>query len=226
MKPLFDISKIETYDPHIKLPFECSLCKNTFYSIKKEVKKALRNHPTVKLLYCSNKCKHESQITSKTINCSNCNSKHVKNINQIKKSKSGNHFCSQSCAATYNNKHKTTGNRRSKLETYLQEQLTSLYSNLEIHYNSKDAINSELDIYIPSLKLAFELNGIFHYEPIYGNEKLTQIKNNDHRKFQACVENNISLCVIDTSHQKYFKEQSSIKYLNIIQNIIERGKCW
>jgi len=45
-----------------------------------------------------------------------------------------------------------------------------LYPDLVIHFNKKDAINSELDIYIPSLKLAFELNGIFHYEPIFGKE--------------------------------------------------------
>ena len=79
------------------------------------------------------------------------------------------------------------------------------YPNLEIHYNRKDAINSELDIYIPELELAFELNGIFHYEPIYGAEKLQQIQNNDDRKFQACLEKGISLCIIDTSSLKYFK---------------------
>ena len=38
-----------------------------------------------------------------------------------------------------------------------------------------EAINSELDVYVPSLNLAFELNGIFHYEPIYGEKKLNQI---------------------------------------------------
>jgi hypothetical protein len=88
----------------------------------------------------------------------------------------------------------------------LQEKLTILFPSLDIHYNRKDAINSELDIYIPSLKLAIELNGIFHYEPIYDQDKLDQIQNNDHRKFQACAENGISLCIIDTSSLKYFKE--------------------
>lgn len=132
-----------------------------------------------------------------------------------------NYFCSRSCAATYNNTHKTTGCRKSKLEVYLEKVLTKLYSNTEIHFNRKDAINSELDIYIPSLKLAFELNGIFHYEPIYGVEKLKQIKNNDNRKFQACLERNIELCIIDVSKQSYFKEETCLPYLEIIRNIID-----
>jgi hypothetical protein len=71
-----------------------------------------------------------------------------------------------------------------------------------------------------SLNIAFELNGIFHYEPIYGNDKLNKIQNNDMRKFQACLEHNIELCIIDTSQQKYFKESTSQKYLNIIVNIL------
>jgi hypothetical protein len=81
---------------------------------------------------------------------------------------------------------------------------------------------SELDIYIPSLKLAFELNGIFHYEPIFGNEKLNKIQKNDNNKFLKCQEKNISLCIIDTSSQKYFKEQTSKKILDIIINIINQ----
>lgn len=102
------------------------------------------------------------------------------------------------------------------------------FPNLDTKYNQKDAINSELDIYVPSLNLAFELNGIFHYEPIYGKDKLTSTKNNDGRKFQACLEKKIELVIIDTSGQKYFKEKTSQKYLDIIEQIInqklEQGK--
>ena len=75
--------------------------------------------------------------------------------------------------------------------------------------------------YLPKLNLAFELNGIFHYEPIFGESKLDRIQNNDNRKFQACLENGIELCIIDTSSQKYFKEKSSQKYLDIITNLVD-----
>ena len=93
---------------------------------------------------------------------------------------------------------------------------------MELHFNRKDAIGSELDIYIPSLKLAFELNGIFHYEPIYGDKKLNETQANDGNKFQACQAAGISLCVIDTSGQKYFKPASSQRFLDIITQIIEK----
>ncbi len=78
-----------------------------------------------------------------------------------------------------------------------------------------------LDIYIPSLNIAFELNGIFHYEAIYGDDKLNSIINNDRIKFQSCLSNKIELCVINTTESKNFKPERDIKYLKIIENIIE-----
>lgn len=133
---------------------------------------------------------------------------------------SKNKFCSHSCSATYNNKHKTHGTRRSKLEAWLEENLKRIYPDLELHCNRKDAINSELDFYFPTLRLAVELNGIFHYEPIYGSDTLERIQNNDNRKFQACIENGIELCIIDASAQRNFTAKSSQKYLDIITTII------
>jgi hypothetical protein len=129
-------------------------------------------------------------------------------------------FCNHSCHATYQNTHKTKGTRTSKLEVWLQGQLRTLYPDEEILFNDKTVINSELDIYFPRLKLAFELNGIFHYEPIYGKEKLTQIQNNDQRKFLLCQQKGISLCVIDASKENYFKVERSKRYLDIIKNVL------
>lgn len=137
---------------------------------------------------------------------------------------SPNHFCTQSCSATYNNQHKRYGTRRSKLEEYLEKELTLEYST-EMHFNRKDTINSEIDIYIPELKLAFELNGIFHYEPIYGPDKLCKIQNNDNRKFQACLEKGIELCIVDTSALKYFKPANAKVYLDIIKSIIKKRQA-
>ena len=151
--------------------------------------------------------------------CSHCGKKFNRFESQMRYSK--NLFCSQSCAATYNNTHKTYGIRRSKLEVWLAQELLKFYPNLEFHFNRKDAINSELDIYIPSLKLAFELNGIYHYEPIHGADTLTKIQNNDSRKFQACLELGIELCIIDTSMITYFKINRCQSYYNIIKNIID-----
>jgi hypothetical protein len=168
--------------------------------------------------FCTRSCQFKSQRTAKIVSCTQCGENIVKLPNQLKKRK--NHFCTSSCAATYNNTHKTKGIRISKLENWLAAQLRLLYPTTEIHFNRKDTINSELDIYFPELQLAFELNGIFHYEPIYGTEKLSQIKNNDDRKFQACLERGIELCILDISSQKRFTPDSSQKFLDIITSVI------
>lgn len=203
----------------MKIQFICKNCGIEYFRTKSQCNKTLKNS---KNTFCSKKCIgiYNTYTKTVTLNCKNCNKQFNKTKSQINKSK--NHFCSQHCSGFYNQTHKTKGNRRSKLEIYIQSELTKLYPNLDILYNNKEIINSELDIYIPSLKLAFELNGIFHYEPIYGNERLQKIQNNDNRKFQACLEHGIELCIIDTSHQKYFKETTSKKYLDIIISIIVR----
>lgn len=220
MQPLFDIDKIKEYDRDEKMPFLCERCFNIFY-IEAGYIDNKKSNTKVGFKYCSRDCSDLAISMNKVLmSCANCNKNIIILCSQRKKSKSGRSFCNQSCAAKYNNAHKTKGTRRSKLENWLENKLKTIYTDLDIKFNDKQTINSELDIYIPSLNLAFELNGIFHYEPIYGSDKLSDIQNNDDRKFQACLEQNIELVIIDTSDQSYFKESSSKKYLDIITNII------
>lgn len=200
-----------------KLPLQCEYCNNIYYKSKNHIHTALSRKYDPK--YCSVQCRIASGKQS--VICKHCGRKFTKLTSQIKRTR--NHFCSQSCAATYNNLHKCTGTRRSKLEVYLEQQLINKYPDMDFVFNDKYIIQSELDIYIPSLKLAFELNGIYHYEPIHGINKLSQIQNNDQNKFQKCQQANISLCIIDTSQQKRFTKNSSQKYLEIIVSIIEKN---
>lgn len=200
-----------------KLLIKCDNCGIIFSRTKKDIISAKKQKCNNQ--FCSLKCVGEAGSTKQKVTCKQCGINFPKCPSQIKISP--NHFCNKSCAATYNNMHKTHGTRISKLEIWLSKKLSELYPLLEFHFNKKDAINSELDIYIPSLKLAFELNGIFHYEPIFGKEKLAQIENNDQRKFQACIENGIELCTIDVSKLKYFKNSNAQPYLNIISNLID-----
>lgn len=78
----------------------------------------------------------------------------------------------------------------------------------------------ELDIFMPSLRLAFELNGLFHYQPIFGAEKLSKIQKRDRNKTIACHAKQVDLCVIDVSGQSRFTEHSSQKYLSVIDKVI------
>lgn len=220
MRPLFDIVQVLQHKRTDNLPFECEQCGQIFHRKAIFVRMRLLNSETNEINFCSKKCQNLGQIKAIKTDCAQCG-KQVEIIpSQKKKSKSGNSFCSTRCAAIYNNARKTTGTRRSKLEKWVEEQFSQNYPNLEALYNDKTTINSELDVYIPQLKIAFELNGIFHYEPIYGQEKLASIQNNDDRKFQACLERNIELVIIDTTSLKQFKPEKATKFWTVIQNII------
>jgi hypothetical protein len=220
MKPLYTEEDFNNAKSNVLFPLECGFCGNTFYEKKSKIKYEQKNNRG-RLKFCSQICnnkKNNNQVRFQ-FTCQNCSKIIFKTKSAIKKVK--NHFCSCSCAVSYNNKHKTKGNRRSKLEKWIEEQISFLYPNLDVEYNQKSAINSELDIYIKSLNLAFELNGIFHYEPIFGNNKLEKVKENDKSKLVACHKAKIDLCIIDTSSQIYFKPKTAQKYLDIIVNIIK-----
>lgn len=197
----------------------CPICQKQFTRFKSR----LRTNQTCCSVSCGQKLRNQGHHL--TLQCSECGTE----FQRMKAhTKSKNIFCSQQCQGKHtarNRDHrKTKCHRRSKLELWIQMQLSQLYPQLNILYNDKFTINSELDIYIPSRKLAFELNGIYHYEPIHGKDKLHQIQNNDNRKFQACLENNIELCIIDTSSFRSFANGNANKYLDIITNIISKSE--
>lgn len=213
-----DPNLFDTFKARDKITLKCPSCDSIFSRTVKNL--SLPGKSKSKVYCCSSYCVSIAIEDVIKVDCKECGKSFGKRVSQIKKS-NNNNFCSKSCAATFNNKNKTHGTRRSKLEVWLEKKLKGKYDSSFFEFNQKSAINSELDIYIPSLKLAFELNGIFHYEPIYSEEKLKQIQNNDNRKFQACIERGIELCIIDTSNQKYVKESTSTKYLDIICRVID-----
>jgi hypothetical protein len=213
-----DPSILDGYIYKDEVPLRCTQCDKVYTLKQKFVKSYIKKYD---LNFCSQKCRAQSEKKQQKVACKTCGTEVIRKRKEIKKTK--NNFCSLSCSATYHNKNKKYGTKRSKLEVWLEGQLLHLYPNLEFHFNQNDTIGSELDIYIPSLKLAFELNGIFHYEPIFGVDKLEKTQNTDSNKFQRCIEHEISLCVVDISQQKYFKVSTSKKYLDIITNIIDKN---
>lgn len=223
MDPLFSQSEFDQAGGDQLLPLRCRHCGECFHRSKHQIQKALVLGSRDKKDFCNRGCGSQYRYRGHRIDvaCTQCGSMQSRSVGRVSKSK--NHFCSQTCATTWNNQHKTTGTRRSKLEVWLESQLSSLYPGLEFHFNRTDAIEAELDIYVPSLKLAFELNGIFHYEPIYGADKLERIHKNDHRKVLACAEHGIGLCVIDSSSMLNFKEKKAERFLGIVQGLVDRA---
>lgn len=197
---------------------QCTACGGSFFE-KKYLVLAPSNRKT-DYMYCRPECRAAAHTQPRVdVVCLNCTKPFQKSPTEARRSP--NHFCCRSCAATYRNTHKTQGSRRSKLEEWIEAQLRTLYPDLAIEFNTKTAIGSELDIYIPSLRLAFELNGIFHYEPIFGQDKLDKIKEGDQNKFFHCQRQNISLCVINASQQINIRTDKKRRpYLDIITNII------
>lgn len=199
--------------------FETFICQHCHKSFQRPKGWSIKTQK-----YCSNNCKYQSQFRLIEKTCKTCGKIFFRQPKEIKKNKFS--FCSYSCSAKYWNKNKTSGTCRSKLEHWIENNLKKIYPNEKIIFNNQKILGLELDIYFPHLKLAFELNGIFHYEPIFGNEKLQKTISHDEQKFKLCREKKISLCIIDTTVQKHFTEKSSQKFLDIITKIVEdkRGR--
>ena len=98
------------------------------------------------------------------------------------------------------------------MESYIEAKIKKEFPQLDFICNDRKLLGGlELDFFFPSLKLAFELNGITHYEPIYGKDRFDRSNENDKRKMILCYEQGVELAVVDTSHIKYFKEKSGDK---------------
>lgn len=194
----------------------CLQCAKEFKVPHKTIKYA-EKMGIVKGRFCSILCGslYNHKDGSREINCAQCFKSCIKQVSELKKSKNGNSFCGQSCAATYNNTHKTTGYRRSKLENYIEEKLRSEYPSLTIITNDKLLVNSELDFYFPQINLALEVNGIFHYKPIYGEDKLKRIQENDATKLKLCEEKRVKLIVFEDTTKNFNKDRAEERWEEI-----------
>lgn len=210
---------LNSYSSTELVPLNCYKCGKSYHKTRKRIKDSVFRYGHIKNS-CSKECQVALYTVAELVPCALCYKPVLRQPAQISDTKRA--FCNHSCSATYNNKHKQYGYRRSKLEIYLEDQLNILYPNLKIVANGKETINSELDFYFPELKFAVELNGPTHYEPIYGLEKLSQIQKNDKQKFKLCHEAGIELMIVDVSKVKHLTEKVKKHYLDIFCNIIEQ----
>lgn len=182
-----------------------------FYNLRKKRSPNSNN-------YCSHTCHNKSRIKNNQVACDECGKLFLKNLFQIIKTK--HNFCTKSCSATYQNKHKIIGIRRSKLEKFIEQQISQYFPQTKCLFNDHTAIGSELDIYLSDLKLAIQINGITHYQPIYGQKKFDKIKNGDFCKRIQCDLHHIKLFEIDVSRDTNFDKTKNSRW-NEIKSIID-----
>ena len=140
---------------------------------------------------------------------------------KLRSQKSGRLFCGNSCAAKYNNANVPRDGRRSQLEAYIEAKIQTAYPELELITNDRLLLGLEMDLYLPELGLAIEINGICHTKAIYGENTYAATQRNDLEKARRCEDLGIDLVVIDTSGQAAFSEASSAEYLTMVFNAIE-----
>jgi hypothetical protein len=198
------------------IPFNCSGCGRLYYKSQRVSRQFI--FKGYKVGYCDNQCQNSVKKTSVSEPCKQCGEIVVRTLSDRKAVK--NVFCDSSCAATYNNSHKKHGTRRSKLELHLEEYIRKEYPDIELICNGKMAIQSELDFYFPQLRFAIELNGIVHYEPIYGQDKFERIQNNDKQKNICCYEQGIELAVINISKISYLTKKIKDHYSEVVRELL------
>lgn len=190
----------------------CDQCGKNFKKDTFDFKRTKHN-------FCSRNCNGLFQKCKIQVKCSNCGKIVRRTKSQLKKTK--NSFCNKSCAAKHNNKFKRQS-RRSKIEIKFYNLLVKELPNLNILPNDKTMLDGlEVDIAIPSLKLAIEWNGIVHFKPIYGQTKLNKIQQIDAEKLKIASNKNINLIVIpDFVSNDKILQQAFNDVKKIINNLI------
>lgn len=202
---------------------KCTNCgKNFIVDAKKKYEHTVL-YPNSKHIFCNNHC-YSLYKAKQRINliCFWCKKQFSRTKSEIKnKSRtSGKSFCSHSCAMFYNNT-QIRKSCRSKCEKMLYDLLSNKYPNLEILKNDKIVLNGfEIDIFMPKLNLGIEWNGIVHFKPIYGLDRLNKIQERDAKKQKIANDKGINLIVIpDLVSTKQKVHEAFAKICGIIDQL-------
>lgn len=242
---LIDIEELN--NPNIRIrdkvvPLECMNCGGVFFKRKMDVQETIKNTDGG-CKYCSVNCsgmahrkpkKEKIPFVSKKITCicGFCKKSFIVYPSQLSMTRKSLRkspdlvFCSVSCGGKFYWKEKFSKvkkTNRSNLERYIESKLKIDFPDLEIKFNEKQLIyRAELDIYFPTLKLAFEFNGPAHYEPIFGQKELDKRQANDKRKSRECLIRGINLVIFDVRKPRFNHIVGDSYYL-IIKDYIEKA---
>lgn len=115
------------------LPLECERCGKIFYKPKSMIKYEL-NHSNGGCKYCSVKCSDISHRKKIKMCCCQCGKEIEITLSSYKKSSTKRFFCSSSCSAKYNNRHRTTKAR----EPHTMKRICKVCGKEYYHYYGKD----------------------------------------------------------------------------------------
>ncbi len=166
-----------------------------------------------------------------TLQCEGCGALVVRSEAHMRKSKHGKPYCSKSCRMRHYNAHilPRSSCHRSEPEDMLIGLIRAGFPDLELLPNDRTTLDShlEIDIYLPTIPLAIELNGPVHYLPIYGDERLAKVQTKDSRKHLELHQRGIALLVLDISKLKSKKQQRAFieaQYAELVRPLIMEAR--
>lgn len=165
--------------------------------------------------FCSNQCKFDSSKNKIEVSCFYCQKKTSKTPYQIKLAE--HIFCGNSCKGKYYS-WKNEGRRRSSSEIKLCEIIKQDFPNIEVLENTRDVLNChlEIDIWIPSINLAIELNGPCHFINIYGDKIYQKTLTNDETKKKEILERGFNLLIININQPEKIVNSLLLEQFNSV----------
>lgn len=123
--------------------------------------------------------------------------------------------------------YKNNDNRLSSLERYIKNFLVEENYVFEVQKTFTWLVYEEplkLDFYIPGLNVAIECQGVQHYKPVelFGGESSFVVqKSRDKRKYDLCLDNNITIIYIPDKNIDNKLIEESIYYSNTVKTTKE-----
>jgi len=194
----------------------CCYCNKEILKFRSEVKRT-------KAYYCNNKCSsihiwsNKEKIDSRIpVNCTNCDIEFLRFPWML----SDHMFCGLRCSGLYSSQF-TKRRDQSKMEIFISQQIRESFSSLQLIENDRSLCKGlELDLFLPELNLAIEINGPVHYDPIYGEKYLESIQERDFRKNNICQTQNIEILTIK-NYGKFLIENGNRIWFEQIKPVIE-----
>ena len=139
-------------------------------------------------IFCDKVCHDLFQDKKIDCICKECEKQFRLSPVYVERTQTDHNFCSTECRSKHRYK-----------ETFVEKEFSKMLDAAGIKHERNDRTiikPLELDFWIPDLKVAIEINGPCHYQPIYGEDTLASQKARDKRKREACKALGIKLRVV------------------------------